>query len=240
MDGPRAVRGLGGWKGFYRFDCAVGRGDVEAVIPMLNEHPEWMEQTGSDGMTALHQAAASGNVELLEVLLAAGAAPAAVERYGRTPLHLAVLNRRADCCGRLLKTGGSGAIDFDGATPLFYARHIVPSYSVALALLAGGADPTDASADVVSGSIEDNRGTPDEALQVVTLLSNWRPVWATRWNVQDHRHQPLAMRRCIIAVVSAYERRRSQGELPSMPPEVWLCIFEVLRGVDWLQDPVPP
>ena len=47
-----------------------------------------------DGFVPLHLAAQQGNVEVVEVLLAAGATVDAVNKYGNTPLFVAVFNSR--------------------------------------------------------------------------------------------------------------------------------------------------
>ena len=68
---------------------AAMNGDVESVRLLIRSGEEVNAAQG-DGMTALHWAAENGNVEMLEMLLSAGANSEAVTRLGRyTPLHLA-------------------------------------------------------------------------------------------------------------------------------------------------------
>lgn len=56
---------------------------------------------GTSGSTALHFAAANGHTEVLRILLAYGADPAAREKYGLTPDQLAAKNGHSDAAGLL-------------------------------------------------------------------------------------------------------------------------------------------
>ena len=68
---------------------AAMRNEVEVLRNLLSQGADVNAAQG-DGMTALHWAAENGNVEMLEMLLSAGANSEAVTRLGRyTPLHLA-------------------------------------------------------------------------------------------------------------------------------------------------------
>ena len=48
-----------------------------------------MEARDTNGLTPLHRAARSGSPEAIEILLAAGAAPDALDNFDRTPLQVA-------------------------------------------------------------------------------------------------------------------------------------------------------
>src|SRR5690606_34406036 len=68
---------------------AAARGDVQAVVALLKQGADVNAAQG-DGMTALHWAAMSGNAEMVEVLMYAGASSEATTRLGGyTALHLA-------------------------------------------------------------------------------------------------------------------------------------------------------
>ena len=57
------------------------------------------------GETRLHEAASSGNLEVIQVLLAAGASPNAEGKDGKTPLHWAVEGGRPEVAQALLAAG---------------------------------------------------------------------------------------------------------------------------------------
>jgi ankyrin repeat protein len=68
---------------------AARRGDIVAVRSALKDGADVNAAQG-DGLTALHMAAESGNVEVAKALLGAGAKVAATTRIGAyTPLHIA-------------------------------------------------------------------------------------------------------------------------------------------------------
>src|SRR6185312_4711972 len=79
--------------------------DVAAVKDLLLHGADVNDAQG-DGMTALHWAALAGDVDLVKVLLYAGANPEATTRIGGyTPLHLAARNGRAAVVDALLSGG---------------------------------------------------------------------------------------------------------------------------------------
>ena len=118
------------------------RGDREAVRELLRQGLDVNAAQG-DGMTALHWAASSGDAELLDILLYAGADVAAVTRIGQyTPLHLAA-KRGAPEALRSLIAGGAdvtAATGNNGATPLHFAAAAGDPEAIAV-LLEAGADP---------------------------------------------------------------------------------------------------
>jgi ankyrin repeat protein len=62
---------------------------------LLLSHGAQVNATQAEGITALHEAASSGDVVLVRMLLAAGADPLAKSSFG-TPLELAVKNRHEE------------------------------------------------------------------------------------------------------------------------------------------------
>ncbi len=120
---------------------AAMRGQVEAVRELLRSGADVNAAQG-DGMTALHWAAETGNAELAEMLLYAGAHTGVVTRLGDyTPLHLASRNGRANVVRLLVKAGADvEAPTATGAvTPLHFGA-ASGSIEVVRALIEGGAD----------------------------------------------------------------------------------------------------
>ncbi len=100
-----------------------------------------VNQTDSQGRTALSYAAELGNAGMAKELLDASASPDQRDRQGDAPLHWAANNGRVDVIKVLL--AGRAAVDVQdrqGITPLMSAIAHNQLGSVR-ALLAGGADP---------------------------------------------------------------------------------------------------
>lgn len=119
---------------------AARQRDAAAVRTLLKQGADVNGAEG-DGMTALHWAAERGDDELAQLLLQAGASPAAVTRLGRyTPLHLACKNGHALVVRRLLEANAdSRATTTTGATPLHFAAAAGSRDAIQL-LLDRGAD----------------------------------------------------------------------------------------------------
>ena len=118
---------------------AAMRGDVEQVQSLLRTGADVNAAQG-DGMTALHWAAETGNAELAEMLLYAGAHVGAVTRLGDyTSLHIASRAGRTDVARVLLAAGASvNAVTSTGAvTPLHFAAAAGDRTTVSLLLEAG-------------------------------------------------------------------------------------------------------
>ena len=120
---------------------AAMNGDIEAVRALLTEGADVNAPQG-DGMTALHWAAEAGDVEMLGMLLYAGANVRGVTRLGDyTPLHLASKAGKERVVAQLLEAGADpSAYTTTGAvTPLHFAAASGNAASVE-ALLDHGAD----------------------------------------------------------------------------------------------------
>ena len=120
---------------------AAMRGDVDAVGSLLDAGED-VNAAHGDGMTGLHWAARRGGLEMVEVLIGAGADPDAVTRLGEhTPLHVASTVGSAAVVDALLQAGADAhATTTTGATALHFAAAAGNRAAVA-ALLRHGADP---------------------------------------------------------------------------------------------------
>jgi ankyrin repeat protein len=119
---------------------AAMKGDIEAVRALLKDGADVNAAQG-DGMTALHWAAEAGDIELVGMLLYAGANPQGVTRLGGyTPLHLASKAGRARVVAGLLEAGADpvARTTTGGVTPLHFAAVSGSAGSIE-ALLAHGA-----------------------------------------------------------------------------------------------------
>jgi ankyrin repeat protein len=83
---------------------AVSGGDADTVRVLLAKGKPDLEAAEESGATALHIAAGDGQVELVRLLLAAGADPAARNAEGRTPADVAAKANHADAAA-LLRAG---------------------------------------------------------------------------------------------------------------------------------------
>ena len=106
--------------------AAAAAGDLPKLRKMIEIDPRAAVAPpcgSTDGFTALHHAARSGNVVAVSMLLDAGADPNAETTAGRaTPLHRAAFAGHAEVSRLLLGAGAeAGRSDSDGETPAFKA-----------------------------------------------------------------------------------------------------------------------
>src|SRR5690349_8340395 len=73
---------------------AVKNNDLKVVRSLLTQHVD-VNAPEPDGSTALHWAAQRNNLEIADLLIAAGANAKATTRYNITPLFLACTNGNA-------------------------------------------------------------------------------------------------------------------------------------------------
>src|SRR5262245_45500645 len=119
---------------------AAMRGDIEAVRTLIKQGADVNAAQG-DGMTALHWAAETGNVEMAQVLIRAGGSTSAVTRRGsHTPLHVSARAGRGAVVKALLDAGADpNARTSSGATALHQASG-AGNLEAVQALIAKGAD----------------------------------------------------------------------------------------------------
>ncbi|GFZ10997.1 hypothetical protein Acr_22g0003950 [Actinidia rufa] len=104
---------------------AVQNGEIEAVEAMVDEEPRVLEKTtASNGrLSALHLAAANGQIQVLSMLLDRSVNPDVLNRHKKTPLMLAAMHGKISCVERLIQAGAN-ILMFDslhGRTCLHYA-----------------------------------------------------------------------------------------------------------------------
>ena len=121
---------------------AAMHGDIEEVRSLLRSGADVNAAQG-DGMTALHWAAQTGDRQLAEVLVYAGARLDAGTRIGRyTALHIAAREGRHEVAQVLIEAGADpGATTSNsGATPLHLAARSGDAGLISL-LIEHGSDP---------------------------------------------------------------------------------------------------
>lgn len=122
---------------------ATRAGDSEAVSEMIAASVDLNVATG-DGMTAMHWAAQTGHVPILQALVNAGAAIDPVTRIGSyTPLHIASGQANSAIVKSLVEAGADvkARTSNSGVTALHLAAQTAGGADSVKALLAHGADP---------------------------------------------------------------------------------------------------
>lgn len=122
---------------------AAARGHVAAVEALLlcPQAADSISAADCSGAQPLHAAAAAGQRQVVQLLLANGASPGARDALGRTPLHAAVAQDWADVAQALVAAGADpNAPDTaDGEAPLHVAAAAGHLESCAQLLACGAA-----------------------------------------------------------------------------------------------------
>ena len=117
---------------------AVKNGRIAAVRTLIQQHADASAPEG-DGTTALHWAARQNDLEIVDLLLGAGAQVKAANRYGVTPLAVACTSASAAIVERLVKAGADpNSASPEGETALMTAAR-TGRVEVVKVLLAHGA-----------------------------------------------------------------------------------------------------
>lgn len=117
---------------------AVKNSDKAAVTSLLQQKVD-VNSPEADGMTALHWAVRSDDLDTADRLIKAGANAKAANRYGITPLYLASVNGSASMIEKLLKAGANAnEVSTEGETALMTAAR-TGNVSAAKVLLDNGA-----------------------------------------------------------------------------------------------------
>ena len=98
--------------------------DHPEVVAALLAHGADPNQTTPQNWSALHEAAVTGKVEIVKMLLEKGAKPTAREKQnGGTALHIACFQGNLEICEMLIKAGADINLrDRERLTPLFHAK----------------------------------------------------------------------------------------------------------------------
>jgi len=119
--------------GDTRLPGAAAKGDRQAVASLLTQRVD-PNQAQGDGMTALHWAAYANDVQMVEMLLKAGANINVTTRLAAlTPLFVAAREGHAAVIDLLLKAGAdANSTNSTGATPLMLASGDLASVKLLL------------------------------------------------------------------------------------------------------------
>ena len=169
-----------------------------------------------------HYAVSNSDEGNIRLLLAAGANPNTVDRYGWTPLHAAVFRGHEEIIQLLLAAGAdpnAGDQQY-GWTPLHYTASFGCEEIVQL-LLAAGADPrlrTDGETPAQGA------GTP----KLRALLANAEYVWTHTWNIEEHTQWTEAQRLERVGALSVWKRQNDGSGLPFFPRELQFRVLELM------------
>ncbi len=119
---------------------AAKDGDGAAVRALLLKHAD-VNAPEVDGTTALHWAVHKDTLDIVDLLIHAGANVKATNRYGVQPLTLACTNGNADIVLRLLKAGADANTALPGGETALMTAARTGTPEVLKALLTYGADP---------------------------------------------------------------------------------------------------
>lgn len=110
---------------------------VKAAIAELDD----LTSSSLGGMTAMHWASKNGNVEIIDVLLAAGSDPNVGNKVGKRPAALAAENGQLGALQRIVAAGGEiDSRDEIGGTPLLWASALSKNPETVKFLIDSGAD----------------------------------------------------------------------------------------------------
>ena len=159
--------------------AAAACGDIGAVMSLLRSGTARVDEPRQDGKTALHHAARHGHVEVIDVLLEAGASPLQRDAKGRSPLDLASQFGQRAAVARLQRQPArfsSSPVTPLGANPS-PPRPLGPAipYDAGLTRRPMGAPP------VALSPLEARRQLSAEVTQAMSGVTSMVKGWIKEW-----------------------------------------------------------
>ncbi len=149
-------------------------GDRDGALQLAARDPERAERVRTEFAEALHQAAAEGRREAVEILLELGVPIGRPGERGGTPLHHAAWWGHGDVVAALLARGADPAREADGgATPLMWTAH--GSFHSPGPVAGGGTDHQRIAQRLVQAGAEIE---PDMIHEAAPELAEWLEVQA--------------------------------------------------------------
>lgn len=182
-----------------RFMNAAHVGNLAAVTRAVEKYPTAVKWADASGYTALHYAAANGNVPLINYLLDKGADIEARNTGDSTPLHNAVeWERNIDAVKLLLDRGANiNAVNSSKETPIvhaaFYSIYIInenSGFQVLRTLVERGANNVEAAIKRLTNV------NPEPRAIVVEALKQRRKKEAAEASIK-HVHKRAAIRKAM-------------------------------------------
>ncbi len=97
-------------------------GDIDRVKVLIEEHPEWVNETSWGGWTPLHRASQFGHGDIVDLLISNGGCLEARTTEGFTPLYAAIIGQKLEVVRQLIDKGANiFAVRNDGETMLHIA-----------------------------------------------------------------------------------------------------------------------
>ena len=117
-------------------------GDLNGVRKYIDANPSSVDESDRRGLTALHRAANCGHVDVVELLISAGANIRATNRHSHEPLSIAVEGKQARVVECLLDNGADpNALGGHYSGTVLHRAVLHRSLPIVDALLSANADP---------------------------------------------------------------------------------------------------
>lgn len=213
-------------RGRTTLHLAASKGLADTVFSLLtaDTRPAFLDATDRDGCTALLRASEPGHLEVVKLLLGAGAATELADKWGRTVLHCAALKGRMSVASLLVNHGAtdtyllSNSLDKHRRTPLHYAAFSAQGSTEMLALLVSAKSNVELKDEYAQTPL-DRAVSSGRAVAVVALVA----AGADLCTVDKHGRTPLhcaASVRDRLSVVRALLRNSTAEDGSSGTPTV--------------------